>query len=1085
MKKVTIISLILAVILLLGGTLTAYAFYAYTQSMAVGDQPTFSLDENGSKTISVGTEIELFRNTQDGYYNTSLAISEVNSSRVTVKLTADITLYNDLLITADCHLDLGGYSLILNGHSIMVTHGYTGTFVICNGYIEPFQSTDKIYIDTPNAAVIVDLVVRNGDTTLLTDDYVEIVNIDRQILSYNVFYMVSQMLNNNTDGNAKRLNYGEIRDYFTIDEDGDGNADNTNYDGMYFLSSAHNYCTQHGSETAPYYSCYYCNTDVDLPFTYFNYPLTISYTSSDSTVIDQHGVLGSNLSGITDVDLTASILFEGDSEAYASKTFVLHVYSPTDNASAVTACESLIGDYFGKYYGTTDTNDDDIDDFTGYIFNGEICVPETEPISGATVVCEVYDENDVLLDTSATFTDGVSAGGYFRQEEEGTFIMKITVDASSFKYICSKGAQSSGSALLPVLGTREEVKDDYTIAQSIILNWYGSKLTITNVIIDTENSLNGYTTQVLYTDIAPYADDGVESVSYSLVNNIDNTYAISAYTSSNYRLHVRTGMNPNTLQSVFIKATFVFSESIVEITVPVVYSPDSSTGNTQVHPFLPYYTYFNRVFHSVAGSTTMVSFDMPLYYAAGSPVICLSLSGDDNGAVTLALYYNGASHVIATDATNTTYPLAFDAYLTANNLTIEDLINYGDAKWQIIINTDFIGTVDNEIVLTYFYKFGDGSTGGYSYTGKTWVEYTSSSSSFVLPGIIRCVFKNGTTTHTDTSLAINMPDRSLYKWVYDNYNTYSYTYTYTTDYATKYILTSWLSQSVDLDNSGNSVGISNYQGIEYLDGMKVLNLNNSGVTTAAMEYIAGMAGLEQLYLRNDTSADSAKLRDQETSTIGFPTGDVNDFIATLSALSSLRVLDLAYNLIYDFNSLSDFTALDTVYTHNNQHTSTLSLGNLDLSGINNSFTQMVRSMYGSAGSTNMPAYQSMYQTNGTKVYYQNDSSYFTGGAGVTDYTKMTEIEYQERLPLGVSITSVYDTFSTNYLDYGINTPTGDVSNITITFGYTGDATTTTQFTMTYSYNLRVQQDGGLFGTDYDETHTITLVATFDVIRLGE
>lgn len=79
---------------------------------AVTYNSTTTTDENGNETTTSAT---------------------VSTSRKVIKLGADVTLENDLKITADVHIDLNGHTLNLNGYTLTIEHSYAGTFLLYDG----------------------------------------------------------------------------------------------------------------------------------------------------------------------------------------------------------------------------------------------------------------------------------------------------------------------------------------------------------------------------------------------------------------------------------------------------------------------------------------------------------------------------------------------------------------------------------------------------------------------------------------------------------------------------------------------------------------------------------------------------------------------------------------------------------------------------------------------------------------------------------------------------------------------------------------------------------------------------------------
>ncbi|MEG1528320.1 MAG: hypothetical protein RR248_02050 [Clostridia bacterium] len=1106
-KTITIISIILAVCMLIAVSIPiAYAYFKSIKDLPDAQRPSFGLDELGNKTISIADETALFINSQDNIYNNNNIISDPTKARFTLKLTNNITLNNDLFVTADCHIDLGGFTIFLNGHTITIMHGYAGSFVITNGSFTPTSLTDKLYIDTPNAVVITDVAFKSGTTVYNNADYIVVKAVDNNLVAYNIFYEISNILSNGKQANVSRFDYGDIKSYFDKDTNGDGIKDNLDFSKVTFGNAKHSSCS-FCQANQPHH-CYYVSQNVDLPLYYYCYKVEIKYTSDNNGVIDSFGRVSPKQNAVTNVAFTATLNYEGNSLSFASKTFDLHIVHNADDANKVKVANTLLLDYLEKYYIERDNDNNGSIDWTGYSFSGELNIPKTDLFSGAIYGYQTYDGSaqPTLLDDTANITSGITSVGHFRESSTNMYNFVINQNIKRIKFSVKCNGATATSPLLNVEGNvSQSVQDNYTVAQGISSAWYGGKIQITNANSGDPNALNGYTTKPLFKDVSAYADKNVTSVTYELVNNIDDVYNIDDVT-PNQRLHVKLGRNPNNLQSVFLKMTFAFSlgTNLVDISIPIEYVSNSEDGNTQIHPFLPYYTYFNRVADSLAGKVTTNSFEMPLSYPTGSPIICFDITGDLNNAITLQLYYDGVAHTLLLGG-HISYVEAFDAYLASANLTLEQLLKKADKKWIININTDLIGKTDNLIELKYNYKFGVQTANGHIYpTTLLWEKY-SATTTFTLPGILRAVLKDGSID------SLGMPDLNLYKWTYDNFTIYNDKYSFTSDKNVKFIRTSWLMVDKPFNNTKNILNIENYQGIEYLKGSKVVRLSEA-LTNLTMdknltilEHLSGMASLEELYLDNNALYDSlpAPLPPSTTQsgTNGLPETADNKLLAKLVTLTKLKLLDISNNKIYRFNDLERIPSLEIIYIYNNTHKSNVIIKNTDgtladkqyTDAINTYFTNVANSLYGSVGATNMSTFMKLYSVNGTKIYNINATSPYTGVKSTSGYDGMFDIEYQDRLASGIDIGNIYNMFSTNYLDYNITFPNAgegytDIANHppTIKFAPVGDKLTATSFTMTLTFTVKQPYMNQLPGGGQERLfilYDITVVATFEVTRI--
>ncbi len=147
-----IVSIALTLVLCTGAALLAQAlFQAFTGDVTGTVTVTPPEKVDGSTVyVKVATEADLIKATKDEIYNSPEDISDA-AKRVIILLTEDITLTQDLLITRDCHLDLGSKTLDTGDHAVTVYHTYTGAYVIANGTL-----SGTINVNTPNAAVLID-----------------------------------------------------------------------------------------------------------------------------------------------------------------------------------------------------------------------------------------------------------------------------------------------------------------------------------------------------------------------------------------------------------------------------------------------------------------------------------------------------------------------------------------------------------------------------------------------------------------------------------------------------------------------------------------------------------------------------------------------------------------------------------------------------------------------------------------------------------------------------------------------------------------------------------------------------------------
>ena len=112
-------------------------------------------------TVTVATTGELAYYGRDEVFNACLPVSAPGaaasgSSRRSLGLSADLVLNRDVLLTADCNLDLGGHALDLAGHVLTIRHGYAGLLVVGNGTLVDSAGGGKLSLQTPHVAVSTD-----------------------------------------------------------------------------------------------------------------------------------------------------------------------------------------------------------------------------------------------------------------------------------------------------------------------------------------------------------------------------------------------------------------------------------------------------------------------------------------------------------------------------------------------------------------------------------------------------------------------------------------------------------------------------------------------------------------------------------------------------------------------------------------------------------------------------------------------------------------------------------------------------------------------------------------------------------------
>ena len=962
-----IVGIALALVLCTGAALLAQAlFQAFNQNVPGTITVTPPEKVDGSTVyVKVASEADLIKATKDATYNAPDAYSPA-TQRVIILLTDNISLTQDLLITRDCHIDLGSKTLDTNGHTITVYHTYTGAYVIANGTLK-----GAINVNTPNAAVLID--ENSVNKTELTAN---VTAASAEAVRSAALSMVAAHLTNVLDDHGI---YGMLTAGCTLPD----------FRSLYGCSHAS--------------GCCFLAEDPDLPYWFFGYKdLKFAYETTSADGVES---------------LKATVTYGGTS---SSQTFMIHKVTTADEQSKAAA--AIVLKELEPFY-KADENE--------YNFSTPVLLPSKVALGNTTSVSMTYGT------TAGTLSDKNGAKLYSPSETGGNLVVNGTT------------VKTSGS-----ISTVQET--DYTRANRVIKELFGGGIVIQKSIDATTNAVS-YTEQSLAYNLADFpASYDIQSIEFSLVNNDEyNDYEIVDSV-----LRVKKSGNsyvgaPEThLANVMLQATVKMhtdddnddNDLAIAINVPVTCKDVDDDQSGQVDQFLPYYYYFNRVFTEVtSGNYTYTSFRMPMKYASGKPEIQFMLvTVGENGTYTF------------TDATSANL-----GYLTVTADTENE-------EWVFTINPELIGLTDRPLTFAYRYRFNtnedvwtifsqnDGADGKYS--------------SLVIPGVVN--------TTSDC------PDQYLYEKLFKIYHPEAYdqdqsrwNYTYKTDY----ILTARLNQEVGQDKlnfqnnaTASTKKITNFKGIELLSGATGINLQNSGITIAQLQYVAGMTNLEYLNLASNGLTDGTDFT-------------ISDNIPErLLPLTKLKELHLENNTIYDFSALQDFEALTTAYVHGNAPTVNMfNNGGTILEAIDSLLTEVVQKVYGSEGATNIAVFAVMsaqnvqiYNTvsNGTPVLF------VPSNATNNNFSAFTNIEYQDKLIQGANISLVYGNISTSPEAYGFenktsrpiatyvqnanNEPQKTTANFynEIRFEPVGAQGTATEFNLVYTdYILVVPEDGGVLG----------------------
>ena len=962
-----IIAIALSLVLCTGAALLAQAFFQAFTGDVDGTVTVTPPADGNAIYVSVATEADLIKATKDEIYNSPEDISDA-AKRVIILLTEDITLTQDLLITRDCHIDLGGKTLDTNGHAVTVYHTYTGTFVITHGTM-----IGTLNVNTPNAAVLVD------STVIATNLTQNVAAISPEAVCKAALSMVCAHLSNNLDhGIYGLLGYNQEK------------------------CTLPNYSEHFGCDHTA--GCSFTVGEPDLPRWFFGYDdLKITYTTASASGVDT---------------LTATVTYGTASD---TQDFIIHNISATDYATLAKAATAVVMKELDSYK-KLDQDGNVVLDENGksvYEFKTAIRLPDTVSI-GAVEAPMTY----------GTTTGSVTNGLYSPADEDS-----LTIQCGPFV----DGGDVYTSGTISTTGSVSQLLDSpYTKANRVIKELLG-----TEIIIEKDGDV--YIPRTWESDVTQLPTAvayGVTEITYTLSNNEDNFYELISpddSTSGDWELVVTPGSTPEeyALNKVFVQASVTIKDtngSPVEIIFSVpIKCQVSSAGGDVISQFLPYYHYFNEIFTQVTnGNNTYRNFYMPTQYTDGSLAIEFYLVDKNNVAGGGEYTFYSFTNPDHTNAINTILGTT-SAETRFINVTQTD----DGTQWQFTIQPEYIGYADKEVVFGYWYQFTGESGKLFDNNPPESGKYTM----LTVPGVVNQENK-------DAEGFVDMPDPNLYAYIYSIlYPDTSFTR------LSDYILYSDISKPIGkvdeskawdagtAPNTTNAIlnfegrtDIASYEGLELLTGATGINLENSGIDEAELQYVAGMESLQYLNLANNGLTDGQD----------FAVGD--DILAPLTALTKLEILHLENNTIYSFASLSELPALKTVYVQNNNPSvayfedlyDTWLIGGI-FEALDNTMTGIVQDIYGSTGSINIAEFSSICHR--VDVYNTSATDKFSPElGGANDFTALSNLEYQDKIPnnaTDATIQAICDEMQTDLGAYGI-TPKTSASMPTLITEATGN-----------------------------------------------
>lgn len=366
--------------------------------------------------------------------------------------------------------------------------------------------------------------------------------------------------------------------------------------------------------------------------------------------------------------------------------------------------------------------------------------------------------------------------------------------------------------------------------------------------------------------------------------------------------------------------------------------------------------------------------------------------------------------------------------LLSSSAALAEQVRSGKAYYTITIDPGKIPLDNTDVRLVYEFKTG--------VTASVWSVY-SSFSEFVLPGVI----KYGT----------HVTDPNFYVWLCNVTSDSGETISNPAD---GILYSDRLKLNVPLDyaNSTDTFlrAVTDFTGVKYMVGTQKLNLSGATVSSSVIEEIAQMSSVASIDL-SDCSITIAANATNPFAVWGDP---------SVSKLTNLTTLHLESNTIYSFGWLEPLCStvarsLTSVYLSGNvpSPTSSASADNV---------------FYGSDGLNNYGTYLELVSA-GISVYSggTKDSpvTFADSRSSSPVYLAMRNLTYQNKLPAGVTVENLLDSFSTTPSHYGLGltaknaTYSCSLSSVTLSFAKVNETT----FSMTYTARV----SGGA-------TYTVTL-----------
>ena len=980
MKKKKILVLLGVICLFISFGIITYAYFI---KKIEGGTHGISSSPDDSQVVNVANFNELTQavrlyDSNDSEYNSSSDVSD-STRRKTIKFVDNIKLKSDLLIDADCHINLNEFTLDLNGHDITFRYRFDGLYFIYGGTID-----DSTILDEEG-----NLIENAVPGTIIIDCPKQNLEFDNSIIKENTNIQVVYATDEQIAISAMNMVLSNIQDigindFYNIKD----TIDSVSHYGCDFT---HNDGTM----------CIYTITDLDLINNYFNYEeLSITYSSSNKQVLSDSGNVTVATSTQTS-DLTITVSYNGCEPV--SKVVSVHVLGT--NEDYLKTSNLLLQKYLSRYYDA-DTNT--------LKFSTSFLLPKMNDYLGVAYIYELITTTSGVIssDDENEFFDSESYGDYY--------LAALTSDITGIRITSTKGEDYITTETIPVSGKSTTVIDDnHSYAVNIARTLYNNQ-----IFIEKDKNSDNYTEYGnILMDPNEYGYTRIESISNRLVNNDDETYELIDHpelTSKGeenpkynkyqiLRVNEESEIKPYVGQTVFLEITFKFKEyydgDIVVVQVPIIFKPHEESGQN-FPAFDPFYTYFNKEFSKASSNYGYESFSMPLSYD-GDPV---------NPIYTFVVFekVDGAYKKVITDLFNFSYgennsQLSFDKN-TLTSITINPKhIKQDTQEYYFAYIPTYLNTEGTEV---YYYDYFTKSKDN---TVDTIVDEIESNSLegnnypymsvLTIPGIVRF-------GENEAFL-----DEDFYIMAYNllSYDTYE---------EGKYLLSSDLENYVsEIDfssmetfelNSTDTAGkINSLKGIDLMKGINVLDFHDKTLTSSAdfaieLGYVSQITNLKILNLANTGIYDCTQ------SNIAMPNNNNNNFMSALTQLINLEELYLQNNKIFYFSELSNFAVLKKVDISGNSFTATTGLDFL-----NTPLTNLSNSLYGTFGANNVGAV-TMLKSKDVEVIQGTTTDQELQQEFIDIVSALSSLQYQDRLDSLVDINDVLELY-----------PSGDKTNTDI------------------------------------------------------